>query len=134
MIEEYLVFIEKIDDMIANKQNDIEVLKEKAEGLSNGSDGDRVQSSSNQQKMAEAVAKYTDLEKEIERLKESKKLFIERIEKLPRQYYKFMHDRYLKGLTPTEISRQEGRSASWGSSTHARAKIRLSKIMRGDKD
>ena len=134
MVDEYLEFIEKIDSIIANKEYQVEELKEKAEGLSCGSEADRVQTSSVQQKMANIVAKYTDLEHEIERLRAKKDEFIFRIEKLSRVHYELMHDKYIKGMTLTEIQRMRRKSPSWASMTHRRAKAKLEHIIRGGSD
>lgn len=130
-INKYLDEILLIDSKIANKRYEVEMWKDIASGSSGATDGERVQSSASQQKMADAVAKYTDIEKEVEVLEQKKRDFIHNIEKLPKKHYLFMHDVYIKGMTVKEVARFNKKSDSWGSSTHMRAKEKLSKIMYG---
>lgn len=129
MINKYLEDILAIDSKIANKLYEIEMWKDIAIGVSNSSDGERVQNTSNKQKMADAVIKYTDIEREIDALELKKQRFIELIEKLPKKHYTFMHDVYIKGMSITETARMNGKSDSWGSSTHLKAKKKLTAIM-----
>ena len=133
LIDKYLEEIQMIDSKIANKMYEMEVWKDIANGSSGSSNGERVQSTSSQQKMANAVAKYTDIEREIEELKQKKIDFIHNIEKLSRTHYLLMHDIYIKGLSQTEVARNNKKSPSWASTIHSRAKMKLCKIMWGDK-
>ena len=131
-IDKYLQNISLIDSKIANKVYELEMWKEIAEGSGTG-DGERVQASSNQQKMADAVIRYADIEKEIETLRAEKRLFVERIERLPRNYYLLLHDVYIKGLTLKESERMNQKKTSWGSTTHARAKKELMRVIENER-
>lgn len=133
-IDKYLDDILKIDSKIANKTYEVIMWKDIAKGSTGRLDGDRVQSSGSKQKMAEAVGKYTDIEAEIEELKQMKVDFIQFIEKLDKQDYMLMHDIYIKGFTVTETARMQGHKDSWGSTRHKRAKERLNKIIWGGED
>lgn len=128
-IDKYLHDISLIDSKIKNKTYELETLREIAEGSGIGS-GERVQSSGSQQKMADAVIKYADIEREIEQLKAERRLFIERIESLPRPCYVVMHDVYIKGFTLIESSRFNGEKDNWGKNTHARAKKELMRMLK----
>lgn len=130
-IDKYLHNISLIDSKIANKVYELEMWKEIAEGSGMG-DGERVQASSNQQKMADAVIKYADIEKEIETLRAEKRLFVERIERLPRNCYILLHDLYIKGLTLKESERLNGKSYSWVTTTHSRAKKELMRVIENE--
>ena len=131
-IEKYLRDVSMIDSKIANKVYELEMWKEIAEGSGMG-DGERVQATSNQQKMADAVIRYTDIEKEIETLKAEKRLFVERIERLPRNFYILLHDLYIKGLTLKESERMNQKKPSWGSTTHSRAKKELMRVIENER-
>ena len=131
-INKYLHNVSLIDSKIANKVYEMEMWKEIAEG-SGMSDGERVQSSSSQQKMADAIIKYADIEKEIEMLKAEKKLFVERIEQLPRNHYVILHDLYIKGLTLRESERLNKKTYSWVTTTHARAKKELMRVIKNER-
>ena len=130
-IEKYLHDISLIDSKIANKTYELEMWKEIAEG-SGISDGERVQSSSSQQRMADAIIKYADIEKEIEELKAEKKLFVERIEQLSRNHYVILHDLYIKCLTLKESARVNNQKYTNATTMHARAKKELMRVIRNE--
>ncbi len=129
-IESYLNQISMIDDKIVNKKYERDKWYGKAQGGGSGT-GERVQSSSDQQRMANAVAKYTDIDREIEELMQMQKRFINYIEHLPRTYYLIMHDIYVKGMTLTEVRRAYHKSSTWATTNHNRAKNSLRKILEG---
>ena len=130
-IDKYLRDISLIDSKIANKVYELEMWKEIAEGSGMG-DGERVQASSNQQKMADAVIKYADIEKEIEMLRVEKRLFVERIERLPRNCYILLHDLYIKGLTLKESARMNKQKYTNATTMHARAKKELMRVIENE--
>lgn len=130
-INKYLHDVSLIDSKIANKVYELEMWREIAEG-SGISDGERVQASGSQQKMADAIIKYADIEKEIEVLKAEKKLFVYRIEQLPRNYYIVLHDLYIKGLTLNESARLNKKKYSWMTTTHSRAKKGLKRVIKNE--
>lgn len=130
-IDKYLQDVSLIDSKIANKIYELEMCMEIAEGSGIGY-GERVQACGSQSKMADAVIKYADIEQEIEDLRAEKRLFIKRIEQLPRNYYILLHDVYIKGLTQTESERMNQKKHSWGSVTHYRAKKELIKVIENE--
>ena len=60
--KDFLKQLKKLDAMITNKLIEREQWKSIATGSTGVSDGERVQSSGSQQKMADAVARYIDIE------------------------------------------------------------------------
>ena len=131
-INKYLEHIKKIDSKIANKEYEAETWRDIAEGLSGSNGGERVQGSGEQQKLAEAVAKYTDIEEEIKYLKWEKDMFLERIEKLPEDCYNLMHDKYIKKISLKEIAQKNDRLYEWATSKHSRAKRLLKEYIEGE--
>ena len=133
-INEYLEEIQLIDTKIANKQYEVDMWKEIAKGTAGRSEGERVQSSANQQKTANAVAKYVDIEREIEALNRERALFIKRIERLKKNQYNVMHDVYIKGMTLRQSALSHMKKSTWSSTIHKLAKKELQKIIEGEKD
>lgn len=130
-INKYLHDVSLIDSKIANKIYELEMWKEIAEG-SGMSDGERVQSSSSQQRMADAIIKYADIERELEVLNTEKKLFINRIEQLQRNHYVILHDLYIKGLTLKESARMNNLKYTNTTTMHSRAKKELKRVIRNE--
>ena len=97
--KEYLQQGEKINTMIMNKQEEIRQWKAIARGCTSHLDGERVQSSSDQQKMAAAVTIYSDIENElledIKALKETRRQITKTIEQLPSEEYDMLHKMYI---------------------------------------
>lgn len=116
--EEYLDQIKKIDEMILNKldiikgkNDDYNLWWERASGLGGVSESERVQSSRNLQQIPDAIAKYMDIEREIERLnqqievlKQKREDIIKTIELLPSIEYKIIYKLYVKDFTMKEIA------------------------------
>lgn len=125
----YLENLETINCKIRNREKRIERWKGIAEGSTGNSDGERVQSSGNKQKMASAVVEYADLEREIEVLKAEERAIIANIEKLKGKQYDLIYKHYVLGISIKNISLQKGMSPSWGTTTHARALQSMQKIL-----
>lgn len=125
----YLENYETINYKIRNKENEIERWKGIAEGSTGNSDGERVQSSGNKQKMASAVVEYADLEREIESLKSEREAIVKNIEKLTGKQYDLIYRHYVHGISIKSISAQKGMSPSWGTTTHSRALKSMQKIL-----
>ena len=125
----YLEQVYWLDDIIANKNAEIEYWQTVAEGLSMGSQGERVQSSSNHQKMANAICKYTDLENEVKSLQEKRGEIISTIEHLNFQEYDLLHKMYLQGRLLKEIAADKKKSYSWATKTHKNALKNLQKLI-----
>lgn len=125
----YLEQVYFLDDIIANKEAEIEYWKTVAEGLSIGSEGERVQSSGNHQKMASAICKYTDLEKEVDRLRNKRIEVVSTIEHLSFQEYDLLHKVYLQGRLLKEVATDKKKSYSWATKTHKNALKNLQKLI-----
>ncbi|MBR5544876.1 MAG: hypothetical protein IKU66_05320 [Clostridia bacterium] len=130
----FLEQVKKIDKMIENKLAEVEKWKQIAQGLGgSGADADKVKSSGKPDKMAEAVAKYVDLENEInehiDQLIEVKKDVLTVIEMLNVIEYDFLYKHYFDFEDVGEIAYKMGRSYSWATTTHARALASVQKIL-----
>ncbi|MCF0105435.1 MAG: hypothetical protein HUJ53_01595, partial [Holdemanella sp.] len=116
--EQYISQVAKLDKLIANKM----IEKEQWHAIATSttaslSDGDRVQSSGNPQKMAEAVHKMIEIQDEIDEAIEKyiaiKHDVIKTIEKLPVIEYDIIHKLYIQGIDAETIAGQYGMSKSW---------------------
>lgn len=132
--KDYLKQAEKTQwTIIQNKMIEKTQWKEVALGVTAHSDGERVQSSGSKQKMSDAVIKYVDTEKEIDRLidrfVDSKKEIIATIEQLNATEYDVLHKRYIQGMTFDEIGAARDRSRSWATTVHGRALQSVQRIL-----
>lgn len=109
----YLDRIKKIDAMINNKMRDHARWVEIAEGLGGASDGERVQSSRNLHRGADAIGNYIDIEAEIRSLKRERQEIIETIERLPSAEYELVYRLYVQDYSMKEIAYQLGKSYEW---------------------
>ena len=133
--KDFLKQVLKLDMMIENKLIEREQWKSIAMGTtSNGADViingvahkmDRVQSSGSQQKMADAVARYVDLEAEInaiiDELIEAKKDVLSVIETLAPIEYDILHKVYVQHITLDDVADRLGKTYSWATTIHGRA-------------
>ena len=98
-VKEYLLQVQKIDKLIENKLIEKEQWESIAEGTSSRSDGERVQTSTNKQKMEDAVVKITEIKEEInkqvQKLIETKQDVISTIEQLKPIEYDLLHKMYI---------------------------------------
>ena len=86
---------------------------------------DRVQSSGSQQRMADAVCEYIDIEEDIKRelsiLSDKYKEITNTIRMLPYDKRNVLHKRYVQDLSFDEIALICDKSRSWVTSIHGRA-------------
>lgn len=132
--KEYLEQVEKIDRMILNKQAELEQWMAIATSSTAPMDGsDRVQASTNQQKMADAVNRYVDIQHEIDadidRLVDLKSEVIRTIEQLPTLEYDVLHKMYIQYRGFKEISGDYKKAYSWATTIHGRALEHLQDIL-----
>jgi DNA-directed RNA polymerase specialized sigma subunit len=111
--EEYLDQIKKIDAIIINKSEDYRRWVGIASGNGDFSVGERVQASRNLHQIPNAIAKYIDIEREIEDLKKKRAEIIKTIEQLPSVEYKIIYMLYVKDSTLKEIAFDFERSYEW---------------------
>lgn len=123
--KKYLQQIYKIDMIIQNKMIEKEQWESMATSITAASDGERVQSSGSQQKMADAVVKYVELEAEIDRyidlLIDTKKEVIRSIESLPAVEYDILHKVYIQYKDLYDVAAEYGKTYSWATTAHGRA-------------
>lgn len=131
--KEFLSQIKKWDVMIDNKLKEVEQWKAIATRTTAQMGSERVQSSGSQQKMADAVGTYIDIQKEIlknvDRLRKSRKEVIDVIERLNATEYDVLHKRYVQGFTYKEIGTSCGKTEGWATTIHGRALQNVEKIL-----
>lgn len=124
--KDYLMQVEKLDLIIHNKMIEVDQWKAIATGTTaSSSDGERVQSSGSQQKMADAVHKYIEIEEEInsyiDNLIDTKKEIISTIEMLPAIEYDLLHKMYIQYMNIDEVAEALNKTYSWATTVHGRA-------------
>jgi hypothetical protein len=133
--KDFLKQPKKLDVMITNKLIEKEQWKAIATGSTSVSDGERVQSSGNQQKMADAIARFIDIEQEIDRiidvLVDTKKDVIDVIEKLDVTDYDILHKHYIQYIELSDIAIMYDKSYSWMTTKHGRALQKVQNILDG---
>lgn len=141
--KEFLGQIKKINALIENKTAEVEHWKSVALGIvPSGVDikvngvvqqMDKVQASGSQQKMADAICKYIDLQAEInadiDNLIDTRKNIIETIELLETEKYDLLHKVYVQGFTLDEVAAMYGFSYSWATTLHGRALKDVERIL-----
>lgn len=122
----FLEQVEKLDARIRNKLIEKQQWKDIALGITASTEGERVQSSGSQSKMADAIIKCVDTEAEIDRLidelVDTKKEVIQVIESLDSAVeYDVLHRRYIQHQDLQEIADHYGYEYGWATTTHGRA-------------
>ena len=104
----YLQQLERLNIMIDAIQRKIDRWKDVATNTTPQTGGERVQSSGNQQKMADAVNKYVDIERdELEPLKRKKSEIISTMERLDNTLqFKVLYMHYEERKDYTQIARE----------------------------
>lgn len=111
--ENYLDRIKKIDSMIQNKTRDHQHWVEVADGSGGSAIGERVQTSRNLHRGADAIGRYIDIEREIEVLKQERQEIIETIERLPSTEYDVIYKLYVQDYSMKEIAYIKKKSYDW---------------------
>ena len=131
--KDYLRQIEKLDTLIKNKLIEKQQWRDVALGITARMGDERVQSSSNPQKMAAAIEKYIDLEKEIDeiinKLVDTKKQVISVIEQLDSHEYDLLHKIYVQQKTLTEVADELKCGYSTITTAHGRALVKVQRII-----
>ena len=122
----FLRQVEKLDARIRNKLIEQQQWRDIALGITANMSGERVQSSGAKSKMAEAVEKCVDMEREIEglidALIDTKREVIAIIEQVENPTeYDVLHKRYVQRMQLQEIADDYGREYGWATTTHGRA-------------
>ena len=139
----FLKQLKKLDKMIENKMIEKRQWMSIAMGTTSGGQSvkingvlhnmEKVQSSGSQQKMADAVVRYVEIEKEIDRcidkLVDTKNDVISVIEQLDVIEYDLIHKMYVQYFTLYEIAEQYDKTYSWATTVHGRALKNIQKIL-----
>lgn len=122
--KKYLKQLKRLDTMITNKLIEKEQWKAISLGTTAQLGGERVQASGSQQKMADAVCKYIDIESEIDacidKLVDTKKDVISVIEQLNTTEYDILHKVYVQYITLEDVAGMYGKSYTWVTTVHGR--------------
>lgn len=133
-IKEYLGQIKELDLNIKHMQEELEYLRDVATKTTSTFGEERVQSSGSNQKMADAVCSFVDLEKEIsEKIAESyfkRREIIKTIELLDYKNRDFLYKVYVQGCSLNEVARMNNKEYGWSTYRHGIALERLRKIMK----
>lgn len=136
--KEFLRQIKKLDKLIENKMAEIQKWKEIAMNTSPSMTGERVQSTHNPHRIADAIGRYIDLEKEIvqeiDNLIDVKKNVIGVIEQLNTTEYDVLHKIYVQGFTFDEVAVACNHTTSWATTVHGRALKHVQNILDRKKD
>ena len=131
--KEYLLQVKKLDQMIQNKKVEKEMWMSMALSTTAPFDGERVQSSGSQQKMADAVTRSVGLDEEIEKcivdLFAKKQEVIQTIEKLSLVDYDVLHQVYIQNRDFYDVAEKDGRTDYWGTTAHGRALKHLQEML-----
>lgn len=131
--KDFLRQLKKLDKMIENKLIEKDQWKAIATGTTSQMGGERVQSSGSQQRMADAIDKYIDIEKEIDdcidKLIDTKKDVISVIEQLNATEYDLLHKVYVQFITLFDAAEMYGKTYSWATTVHGRALKKVEKIL-----
>ena len=111
--EQYLDRVRMIDALIQNKKREYARWVETADGMGGVASGDRVQSTRNLHRGADAICSYIDLEREIKTLESEKQNIIRTLESLPRVEYDILHKLYIQDYSMKELSYQYKKSYDW---------------------
>lgn len=115
--EAFLEQLNKLNKLIENKMIEKQLWKSIALGTGQGTDSERVQSSGNQQKMADAIARYVDIEAEIDaaidRYVNTRNHVISVIEQLPWMEYDILHKLYVQNIPLEGVAAAFDKSKSW---------------------
>jgi DNA-directed RNA polymerase specialized sigma subunit len=131
--KDFLRQIKKLDRLIENKLIEIQRWKDIANNTTATLSGERVQSSGNPQKIADAICRYIDLEREInqdiDKLVDAKKDVIGVIEQLNATEYDIIHKIYVQHLTLEDVADAYDRTYSWATTIHGRALKHVQNIL-----
>lgn len=131
--EEYLTRLSKLMKLIQNKKAERDLWREIAAGAGRFSTGERVQSTSNPQKLADAVLEKIGLEdaitEAIRRLEKEWMEIITTLEMLPPVHYDVLHLGYIQGLNLDEIADRYQKSRRWAWNKRSDALRRLQRIL-----
>jgi DNA-directed RNA polymerase specialized sigma24 family protein len=111
--EKYLEQLQKLDVIINNKRAERRRWASIADSMGGFSLGDRVQSSRNLHRGADAIAEYLDLDNEIKALVAKKRAIIDTLQRLPCNEYNVLYRIYADGYMLKELPSEFNKSYEW---------------------
>lgn len=144
---DYLKQLMKCDAIIENKLSEKEYYKRIASGITSNPGGERVQASGSKQRMADAVAKWVDIDREIDKCIDDQITLRTEIVGVIQQLksaveYDILHKMYVgvmtekpdetiavERLTFQQIADLYGKTYSWATTVHGRALQNVQKIL-----
>lgn len=112
--EQYLEQVKQYDVIIVNKMRDYKHWKNIADSLGGFSVGERVQSTKNLHKGADAIDTYLDIDNEIKELKEKRQAIIDTLQMLPYDEYDVLYKLYVEyDYNLKVIMVEKGMSYAW---------------------
>lgn len=131
--KEYLKQVKKLDRLIENKLAEKDQWMSIATRTTQQLTADRVQTSGNTQKVADAVCKYIEIEEEInqfiDKLVDTKREVIGTIERLSATEYDLLHKVYIQYYTFDEFAATSDKTYSWVTTVHGRALKKVQNIL-----
>lgn len=131
--KEFLKQIKKLNKMIENKIIEQAQWRSISIGTTASINNERVQTSGSQQKMADAIDRYIDIESEIDecidRMVDAKKDVISVIEQLNATEYDILHKVYVQDATLYDVADLYGKTYSWATTVHGRALKNVQNIL-----
>lgn len=131
--KEYLQQIEKLDALIKNKLIEKQQWMDVALGITPQMSSERVQSTGNQQKMASAIEKMVDIEREldecVDKLIDTRKEVLAVLEQLDKEEYDFLHLVYVQHYKLKDVANRKNYSYSWATTFHGNALKSVQKIL-----
>jgi flagellar capping protein FliD len=130
---DFLNQLKKLDKMLENKEVERQQWKSIATNTVSHNESERVQSSGSQQKMADAIDKYVDMEAEIahciDELIETKKDVISVIEQLDTAEYDLLHKVYVQYIPLDDVAARYNKTYSWATTIHGKALKNVKRIL-----
>jgi DNA-directed RNA polymerase specialized sigma24 family protein len=111
--EQYLEQTQKINDIIVDKLKERRRWVDIAEGLGGFNVSDRVQSSRNLHRGADAIGEYCDIDREIKALEGQKNSIMSDLQKLPLFEYRVLYKIYVEGYMLKELPSEFHKSYAW---------------------
>ena len=111
--EQCLQQIKRYDYIIANKLKEYRRWVEVADGMGGFSVGDKVQSSRNLHKGADAISNYIDIEREIDELKKKRQELINTLQLLSPIEYDILYKLYIEDYVLKELASEFHKSYTW---------------------
>lgn len=127
--EQYLQQIKRYDYIIANKVKEYKHWVEVADGMGGFSTGERVKSSRNLHKDADAISNYIDLEGEIKELKQERQAIIKVVQKLSPIEYDILYKLYVDEYVMKELASEYHKSYTWVKEKKRKALTHLQEIL-----